>query len=64
MLVARIHGKSNLVTIGVSKSGKKVVSGKNRNLKQSAEYPIQFGLAIAALITPRDRPTSLPDWWG
>ena len=58
----RIHGKPDLVTIGTNHVGKKVITGKSKNLEKSAEYPIQFGLAIATLIRPTDGPARSPDW--
>ena len=52
------------MTVALNKSGKKVINGRGKSLKHSAEYPIQFGYAIAALIAPFGTPSrSLDQGW-
>ena len=61
-LLCRIHGKSGLVSVKLDKStGTKKANGKPHALKSSGEYPVQFGLALAALFSPGDLPASSPD---
>ena len=38
-----------------------MVTGEKRCLQQSASYPLQFGLAIAALISPHGVPPATPE---
>ena len=56
-----MHGKQELVNIGVSKSGTKTVNGKPSSLKVSANYTVEFGLAVANLINPYGAPNPKPD---
>ena len=58
----RIHGKASLVKISVDRNGKKKGNGKPKSLKRSGEYPLQFGLALAALIHPTGEPSPSPEW--
>ena len=57
----RIHGKSALVNITVDSNGRKKVNGKPKSLKRSGEYPLQFGLALAALLHPTGEPEQSPE---
>ena len=51
-----------LVTHSINKKiGKRQVTGNKTNLSKSAEYPVQFGLAVAALIGPHGVPESTPE---
>ena len=60
---SRIHGNSKLVEVNVDQSsGVKKVNGKAKQLKRSGEYPLKFGLALAALLAPTDSPSSSLDW--
>ena len=43
------------------KTGVKKVNGKAKALKKSGEYPLQFGLAVASLISPNGQPPSSAD---
>ena len=42
-------------------TGKKKVNGKSKALKRSGEYPLQFGLAIGALLSPTGPPAPTSD---
>lgn len=57
----RIHGQQKLTHIGVTKNGTKTVTGNSSKLKKSAAYTIEFGLAIANLITPGGDPDPSPE---
>lgn len=58
----RIHGKDNkLVDVKVSKDGKKSINGIPKQLRTSANYPVQFGLAVASLIRPYGDPDPSPE---
>ena len=52
----RIHGKPNLVKVHKSKQGKLSITGNSKRLKESAHYPLGFGLALAGLISPDGPP--------
>lgn len=59
---ARIHGRYDLVTVAVDAvTGKKTVTGNMKNLKKSAAYPLQFGLALASIVSPRGEPNPVLD---
>lgn len=59
----RIHGPSQLVDVVIDKStGVKKINGKAKHLKKSGEYPLQFGLAIGALLSPTGPPPASVDW--
>jgi len=60
--MARINGKSDLVTVE-TKSGRKRVNGNAKRLRESAHYPLGFGLALAQLIQPHGAPAASVDWF-
>lgn len=61
----RIHGKSELVKVEKTKSGRTTVTGNSSKLRDSAHYPLQFGLTVANLIMPEGAPDACADWvWG
>ena len=60
-LRCRIYGKSDLVTVEFDASGKKQVNGNSKRLKESAHYPVQFGLELATLISPYGSPSASMD---
>ena len=62
-VLARINGKSDLVTVETNKSGKKNVNGNAKRLRESAHYPLGFGLALAQLIKPHGAPAPSVDWF-
>jgi len=45
-----------LVKKSISKTGKRQVTGVPKALRESGSYPIQFGMAIAALLNPFGEP--------
>lgn len=57
---ARINGKSDLVKVE-QKSGRTTVTGNSAKLRESAHYPLQFGLAVANLINPKGSPDTSTD---
>ena len=57
----RIHGDSTLVTVETDASGQKTVTGNAKKLKESAHYPVQFGLEISKMIQPKGSPDPNPD---
>ena len=61
-LSSRIHGRSNLVSVTTDTSGQKTVTGNSKRLKESAHYPVGFGLEIASLINPEGSPKASTDW--
>ena len=42
-------------------SGQKTVTGNSKRLKESAHYPVGFGLEIANMINPKDSPKASVD---
>lgn len=59
--IARIHGDSTLVSVETDVSGHKTVTGNAKKLKESAHYPVQFGLEISKMIQPYGYPSPNPD---
>ena len=53
-------GQLELVKHTISKDGRRQVTGQKKNLEISANYPIQFGLAVAGLIAPYGSPKRSP----
>lgn len=60
-VLGRIHGQSTLVSVAVDASGQKTVTGNSKKLKDSAHYPLQFGLEMANLIKPHGAPSASTD---
>ena len=58
---SRIHGASDLVKVGTTPAGEKSVTGNPKRLRESAHYPLGFGLELANHIKPEGKPSASTD---